>query len=63
MCIRDRYISILRSSTDRVLGVVEKMVEEGVLPESIKEGIIQTLNVSPNTSGRGTWKDSYSQER
>ncbi|GEM_PF-6189603 len=50
------YLGMLRDRMGRVLGVVEKMVGEGVLSEDLKESLRQTLGASPYISGRGSWK-------
>ena len=50
------YLGMLRERTGDVLGVVEKMIEEGVLPSELKDKINLTLNASEYTAGRGNWK-------
>lgn len=50
------YITILRKNTDNVLGIIEQMVNEGVLTSELKDSIRQTINASFFTEGRDKWK-------
>jgi hypothetical protein len=49
------YLLNIKSHQDRALGILEKMVAQGVIPFDVMAGIRTTLNSSEFTEGRGSF--------